>query len=120
MNRYLEEYILKDLKEKIVFLSGPRQVGKTTLSKQLISPFAYLNFDSSIDRKIIKAEEWTRDVQLIIFDELHKMKKWKTWIKGIYDTEGVTPSILVTGSARLDIKKNMRLIFLFLLIINHY
>jgi len=105
MYRYLEKYILKDLNEKIVFLSGPRQVGKTTLSKQLISSFDYLNFDSSTDRKIIKAEEWTRDVQLIIFDELHKMKKWKTWIKGIYDTEGVPPSILVTGSARLDIYK---------------
>ncbi|MGA1865451.1 MAG: ATP-binding protein [bacterium] len=86
-------------------MSGPRQVGKTTLSKQLISSFTYLNFDSSTDRKIIKAEEWTRDAQLIIFDELHKMKKWKTWIKGIYDTEGVPPSILVTGSARLDIYK---------------
>lgn len=103
MNRYLENYIRKDLKEKIVFLSGPRQVGKTTLSKQLISPFVYLNFDSQNDRNMIKAEEWSRDTQLIIFDELHKMKKWKSWMKGIYDTEGVPPSMLVTGSARLDV-----------------
>ena len=105
MNRYPEKYIRKDLKEKIVFLSGPRQVGKTTLSKQLISPFVYLNFDSQNDRRIIKAEEWSRDTQLIIFDELHKMKKWKSWMKGIYDTEGVPPSMLVTGSARLDVYK---------------
>lgn len=102
MKRYLNKYILEDLKEKIVFLSGPRQVGKTTLSKQLISSYVYLNYDSSSDRKIIRSEEWTRDTQLIIFDELHKMKKWKSWIKGIYDTEGVSPSILVTGSARLE------------------
>ena len=40
---------------------------------------------------------------LLIFDELHKMGKWKSWIKGIYDTEGVLPRILVTGSARLDV-----------------
>ena len=105
MRRYLEKYILEDLKGKIVFLSGPRQVGKTTLSQQLLPSYVYLNFDSTTDRKIIKAEEWARDVQLLIFDELHKMKNWKTWIKGIYDTEGVPPSILVTGSARLNVYK---------------
>jgi len=44
-------------------------------------------------------------VQLIIFDELHKMKNWKSWIKGIYDTEGISPSLLVTGSARIETTK---------------
>jgi len=102
MRRYLEEPIKRDLKEKIVILSGPRQVGKTTLSKQLISSFTYLNFDSSSDRNIIREQEWDRDAQLIIFDELHKMKNWKSWIKGIYDTEGIPPSLLVTGSARIE------------------
>jgi len=48
----------------------------------------YLDFDSSSDRPIIKNQEWDRDVQLVILDELHKMKNWKSWIKGIYDTEG--------------------------------
>ena len=42
---------------------------------------------------------------MVIFDEVHKMKKWKSWIKGIYDVEGNSPSILVTGSARLDTYK---------------
>jgi predicted AAA+ superfamily ATPase len=102
MHRYLEESIKRDLKEKIVILSGPRQVGKTTLSKKLISSFVYLNFDSSSDRNIIRKQEWDRDVQLIIFDELHKMKNWKSWIKGIYDTERIPPSLLVTGSARIE------------------
>ncbi len=105
MKRYLENNILKDLEKKIVFLSGPRQVGKTTLCKQLISSHVYLNYDATTDRKIIKAEEWTRETPLIIFDELHKMKNWKSWIKGIYDTEGVPPFLLVTGSARLDTYK---------------
>jgi predicted AAA+ superfamily ATPase len=76
MERYLEIYIKDDLNEKIILLSGPRQVGKTTLSKQLIPSYAYLNYDSTSDRKIINAEEWTRSVALVIFDELHKMKKW--------------------------------------------
>jgi len=101
----LETNIIEDLKDKVVFLSGPRQVGKTTLSKQLVPSYVYLSYDSTSDRNIIKSEEWTRDVQLIIFDELHKMKKWKSWIKGIYDTEGIPPSILVAGSARLDTYK---------------
>jgi hypothetical protein len=105
MIRYLEKHIRDDLKEKIIFLSGPRQVGKTTLSKQLISSHLYLNYDSTADRKTIKSEEWTRDVRLIIFDELHKMKNWKSWIKGIYDTEGIPPNLLVTGSARLETYK---------------
>ncbi len=102
MKRYLEESICKDLKEKIVLLSGPRQVGKTTLSKQLTTSDVYLNYDAVSDRRIIHAQEWDRDIELVIFDELHKMKKWKSWIKGIYDTEGISPSLLVTGSARLD------------------
>ncbi|MCP5050617.1 MAG: ATP-binding protein, partial [bacterium] len=102
MERYLEEYIIDDLKEKVVLLSGPRQVGKTTLSRQLISSYIYLNYDSTSDRGTIKKEEWARDVQLVIFDELHKMKNWKSWLKGIYDTEGLPPYLFVTGSARLD------------------
>jgi len=105
MERYLEKYIKNDLKEKIILLSGPRQVGKTILSKQLIPSNVYLNYDSTLDRKIIYAQEWTRNVPLVIFDELHKMKKWKSWIKGIYDTEGIPPSLIVTGSARLDVYK---------------
>lgn len=105
MNRTLENQILEDLKEKIILLSGPRQVGKTTLSKQLTSAFTYLSYDASSDRKIIQAQELTRDTLLVIFDELHKMKKWKSWVKGIYDTEGIRPAILVTGSAHLDTYK---------------
>jgi len=105
MERYLEKLIRKDLKEKMVLLSGPRQVGKTTLSKQLYKKYEYLNYDSSKDRELIRAQVWNRDTHLVIFDELHKMKKWKSWIKGIYDTEGNAPSMLITGSARLETYK---------------
>ncbi len=101
MHRDIEKYIEDDLEEKIVLLSGPRQVGKTTLSKQLVYKEVYLNYDASRDRDVIMPQHWDRDTELVIFDELHKMKNWKTWIKGIYDTEGVRPRLLVTGSARL-------------------
>jgi uncharacterized protein len=102
MERARKNALIRDLDTKVVLLSGPRQVGKTYLSKKLFSNFVYLNFDSQADRKIIREMSWPRDVDLVIFDELHKMKKWKSWIKGIYDTEGVRPRLLVTGSARMD------------------
>jgi len=103
MHRYLEEPIGKDLREKIVLLSGPRQVGKTTLSKQLVPSYSYFNYDASKDRAILEKKEWDTGVDLLVFDELHKRKNWKSWIKGIYDTRGVPPGLLVTGSASLDV-----------------
>ena len=107
MQRYLEKYIIEDLKEKIVLLTGPRQTGKTTLSKMLMTGFDYFNFDNAEDRLSSLEKSWDRSKDLIIFDELHKLKNWKSWLKGIYDTEGVPPSILVTGSAKLDIYKKV-------------
>ena len=103
MRREQEGRIRADLRSKIVLLAGPRQAGKTTLSKQLGLRFAYLNLDSAADRGLLRAQRWDREVELVIFDELHKMRKWKSWLKGVYDTEGIPPGILVTGSARLEI-----------------
>lgn len=57
------------------------------------------------DRLGLQERSWDRTKPLIIFDELHKLKNWKSWLKGIYDKEGIPPSILVTGSARLDTYK---------------
>lgn len=105
MERALKSHILRDLPSKIVLLTGPRQCGKTTLSKQLYTEFDYFNYDSSEDRIALAQKSWDRHKQLLIFDELHKMKGWKRWLKGIFDTEGIPPEILVTGSARLDIHR---------------
>ncbi len=102
MERYLTKYILNDLDKKIVLLTGPRQSGKTTLSKMLSSHFDYLNFDNPEHRLGLIERSWDRSKHLVIFDELHKLKNWKSWLKGIYDTEGVRPRIIVTGSAKLE------------------
>ncbi|MBP9682131.1 MAG: AAA family ATPase, partial [Bacteriovorax sp.] len=102
MERYLTTYIKKDLEKKIVLISGPRQTGKTTLSKMLNSSFEYLNYDNEESRNRIEKKEWDRKKKLLILDELHKMLKWKSWLKGIYDVEGIPPALLVTGSAKLD------------------
>lgn len=107
MNRYLSEFIKKDLDKKLVLLAGPRQVGKTWLSKELFpaDKSVYLNFDRGADRTVIREESWRRDADLVILDEIHKLRDWKSWIKGIYDTEGVRPRLLLTGSARLDVTR---------------
>ena len=102
MERYLTKYIQEDLATKIVLLTGPRQTGKTTLSKMLKSDYDYFNFDSLEDRLSLQEKSWDRSKNLVIFDELHKLKNWKSWLKGVYDTEGIPPSLLVTGSAKLD------------------
>lgn len=84
---------------------GPRQCGKTTLAKQLYPSYDYFNYDSAKDRLALKELSWDRAKPLIIFDELHKKKDWKRWLKGIYDTEGIPPEYLVTGSAKLNIHR---------------
>jgi len=105
IRRSIENQILKDLSTKIIILSGPRQCGKTTLSKSLFTSYDYLNYDSSEDRLKLLKKQWDRKLKMVIFDEIHKMKKWKSWLKGIYDKEGVTPHIMVTGSAKMNLFK---------------
>ncbi|MCB1149444.1 MAG: ATP-binding protein [Chlamydiia bacterium] len=107
MERTLKKFIKADLPKKIVLISGPRQSGKTTLSKQLSKHYDYFNYDAATDRLELTKQTWDRSAELLIFDELHKMKHWKRWLKGIYDTEGIPPEIIVTGSARLNIHKKV-------------
>ncbi|MEI8346504.1 MAG: ATP-binding protein [Pseudomonadota bacterium] len=103
IERSLRPYIEESLNDKITLLTGPRQVGKTFLSKMICNKYEFLNFDESTHRKILLGKMWNRDAKLIIFDEIHKMKNWKSWLKGIYDVDGIPPQLLVTGSARLDV-----------------
>ncbi len=106
-SRNIQKTVLEDLNKKIVLLVGPRQVGKTTLSKSLLPAFEYLNYDSDKDKLNILKQHWDRHKELVIFDEIHKMRNWKQWLKGIYDTSDKSQKILVTGSARLDTAKKM-------------
>jgi uncharacterized protein len=105
--RYLTGAAAEDLKEKMVFVGGARQVGKTTfavdlLGKRFRSP-AYFNWDNRADRRAIMGSRWPGDAELIILDEIHKFRGWKTLLKGEYDKLKHTYRFLVTGSARLDI-----------------
>jgi len=115
--RYLKESIeeLCFKTGKMVFLSGPRQAGKTTFAKLILKTFShgsYYNWDDLNFRKNwaknpshILLPEITKSVPLIVLDEIHKMKLWKRNLKGVYDTMTTPHQFIVTGSARLTIYK---------------
>lgn len=104
--RYLEPQIAEDLREKMVLLAGPRQVGKTTLARRLLATAAngvYLNWDNRADRREIRAARWPGGDAMVVLDELHKWRGWKGWLKGEFDQHRERLRFLVTGSARLDV-----------------
>ena len=102
--RYLADYIARDIRQKMIILSGPRQSGKTTLARHIISECkgSYYNWDIREDQKIIRDMLWDSASPVVGFDELHKFNKWKNFLKGIYDQNKNRQSYLVTGSARLE------------------
>ena len=121
LRRYLEG-ALKELSfahRKMAFVSGPRQCGKTTLGKMLLEDRgsgAYYNWDETEFRRhwtksprfILRLEsagKSHRKIPLIVLDEIHKARKWKQSLKGVYDTMDRPSDILVTGSARLSIDR---------------
>lgn len=98
----------------MVFLTGPRQVGKTTLAKAflptVIPGVNYFNWDLAEHRKILQKEIFPGKVRLegeerqrIVFDEIHKFPRWKNTLKGLFDLHEPTAHWIVTGSAMLNV-----------------
>ncbi len=105
LKRRIEPIIQDDLRRKMVLLAGPRQCGKTSLSLEFLNLFSghYYTWDSAADRKTLINEKLNSESKLWIFDELHKYRRWRNWLKGVFDQNRSKHSILVTGSARLDL-----------------
>lgn len=92
---------------KMLFIGGPRQVGKTTFALSLLGADAterhpgYLNWDDPrVPPKLRRGE--LPDAPTLVLDEIHKYARWRNLVKGFYDTEKSFRKIIVTGSARLD------------------
>lgn len=103
--RYLFRTVEDFGREKIVLITGPRQVGKTTLAKEwLAGRGLYLNWDVAEDREKILRRRYLQDPhERLVLDEIHKHPRWKGYLKGLADREGGRIQVVVTGSARLDI-----------------
>jgi predicted AAA+ superfamily ATPase len=100
--RYLAPQVRQDLARKMVFIAGPRQVGKTTLARSLPGAAAgYLSWDVVEHRERILKRELP-NAPLWIFDEIHKYRSWRNLLKGLYDGRRSGQQILVTGSAKLE------------------
>lgn len=117
IERPLYKAIWEDLSETkpMIFLSGPRQAGKTTFAKGVAaSDFTnavYFNWDLVTDRKkLIEHPTFFEETHrkdttapLVIYDEIHKYRKWKNYLKGIYDQFADRYRFLVLGSGRLNV-----------------
>ena len=104
--RYLESCIKNDLAGKMVFVAGPRQVGKTTLARRILEgevAGSYFKWDNREDRREIRQARWPGGPATVVLDELHKWRSWKGWVKGEYDKHGDRLRFLITGSAQMDI-----------------
>jgi predicted AAA+ superfamily ATPase len=105
MLRSIAPLIQADLPRKLVLLTGPRQVGKTTLARHLgeaAGSATYLNWDVPADRAVLQRQSWPVSSRLLVFDEIHKMAGWKSWLKGVVDGRPAGQQLLVTGSARME------------------
>ncbi|PIU18142.1 MAG: ATPase [Elusimicrobia bacterium CG08_land_8_20_14_0_20_59_10] len=101
---------------KMVFVSGPRQAGKTTAVREYAEKYSnlrYFNWDSYSDKKTLaldpyffeKIDRKDATKPLVLFDEIHKYKRWKNYLKGVYDDFSKEYLFIVTGSGRLDISQ---------------
>lgn len=107
MNRAIRSDVASDLGEKMVFVGGPRQVGKTTLALSFLESGSeadpcYLNWDLPSARKMLLGGGLPTGGEVVVLDEIHKYKGWRNLVKGLYDTNKSRRKFLVTGSARLD------------------
>jgi hypothetical protein len=103
VQRYLAKQVRSDVREKMVLLSGPRQVGKTTLARQLLrGDRGYLNWDVPEHRERLLRGRMPA-TGFWVLDEIHKHRGWRNLLKGLWDGRREGQKILVTGSARLDL-----------------
>lgn len=90
MQRIYQDVLIEHIKneQQMLFLAGPRQVGKTTISKaveELGMAFYYLNWDVQEHQLLIvqgpqsvgsyvEINRPRKSLPIVVFDEIHKYK----------------------------------------------
>ncbi len=121
MKRIYQELLSRHLSKlrQMIFLMGPRQVGKTTVSLESAAEWPshfYFNWDNPNEKLLFiegpsaiarqaGLDELAKQIPILVFDEIHKYGKWKNFLKGFFDLYEKKTKIIVTGSARLNIYK---------------
>ena len=90
--RYIKDPVREDLNNRMVFIGGPRQVGKTTFALTFLAEPsekhpAYLNWDNVLTRSSLLRGELPPNESIIVLDEIHKFARWRNLVKGFYDTK---------------------------------
>ena len=102
---------------QMAFVSGPRQVGKTTTCR--LQADAYVNWDNLDDREMVlagprrladrlKLDRLSEEPPVVLFDELHKFPRWQSFLKGFFDSYAGQVRVAVTGGGRLDVHRRGR------------
>ena len=109
----------------IQVITGPRQVGKTTLATQLVErikiPYSFISADavpSSLSTWIeqhweaarIKLKNYNAESFLLIIDEIQKIHNWSEVVKKLYDQDRrnkINLKVILLGSSTLMITKGL-------------
>jgi predicted AAA+ superfamily ATPase len=119
-NRNIFKYVSSDLRDKMIFIGGPRQVGKTTAAKQIIDQLSFSSTYATADAAIPHGPEWIEtqwqlaqsklnksEPTLLVLDELQKVRGWSEILKRLWDTRTSDIRVLVLGSSALLLRQGM-------------
>lgn len=112
----LEKRLSSD-KPLIQVLIGPRQVGKTTGMRQLLSRSSWKSHYANADDLLVTdrtwlLEQWQKacllgDGTLLVIDEIQKIPNWSETLKSLWDKNPGTLRVVVLGSSSLQIQTGL-------------
>ena len=113
-SRTIEKEVLELVSDTpAIALLGPRQVGKTTLVKQLATQFPhpsiYLDLESDTDLNRLRDAELylgEREESTIIIDEIQRMPSLFPLLRSLIDKKRIPGRFVLLGSASPDLLKN--------------
>jgi predicted AAA+ superfamily ATPase len=125
IRKTIHDTLLERLSEKrrfIQVLAGPRQVGKTTVARQVMEKLDLPSHYGSADEPALKGPEWLSQQweigrlkaknghALLILDEVQKVQGWSESVKALWDADThnkVRLRVVLLGSSPLLIQSGL-------------